>query len=301
MGIKKILVTGSKGFVGKNLLPYLQEENTLAPSKNQLDLLNKKELYNYIIDNQVTHVVHLAALCGGIGINKDNPGKFMYDNLIMGMNVIQACTDLKVSKLVNLGTVCSYPKFCKVPFNENDYWNGYPEETNAPYGIAKKTVIELSKAYNKQYGLNVTNLIPVNMAGPHDNFNLYSSHVIPAIVRKFEESDSSILLWGSGEASREFLDARDCSLAIVKALDTNTGPDPINIGTGRELKIKELAFLIKSLGNYKAFIEWDATKPDGQPRRCLDISRAKSILNWTPRFSLEQTIIDTINWYRSNK
>jgi GDP-L-fucose synthase len=225
----------------------------------------------------------------------------MYDNLVMGMNVVQACTDLKVSKLINLGTVCSYPKFCKVPFNENDYWNGYPEETNAPYGIAKKTVIELSKAYNKQYGLNVTNLIPVNMAGPHDNFNLYSSHVIPAIVRKFEESDSSILLWGSGEASREFLDARDCSLAIVKALDTDTDPNPINIGTGRELKIKELALLIRSLGNYRAIIDWDTTKPDGQPRRCLDISRAKSILNWTPSFSLEQTIIDTINWYRSNK
>lgn len=296
-----ILITGSNGFLGKNLVKLLVVPNIFTPTKSDLNLLNYDEILNYINRNKIEKIIHLAALCGGIGINKENPGRFMYENLRMGINVIQACKEANVKKLVNLGTVCSYPKFCEVPFKESDYWKGYPEETNAPYGIAKKTIIELSKSYKSQYGLNVTNVIPVNMAGPYDKFDLYSSHVIPAIIRKFEESDDKIILWGTGSASREFLDARDCSLAIIKCLDIDTDPDPINLGTGREITINNLVNLIKKLGNYTSEVFWDKTKPDGQPRRCLDISRAKSILDWSPSYSLEQTIMDTINWYRLNK
>jgi len=296
-----ILITGSNGFLGKNLVKLLVVPNIFTPTKGDLNLLNYDEILNYINRNKIEKIIHLAALCGGIGINKENPGRFMYENLRMGINVIQACKEANVKKLVNLGTVCSYPKFCEVPFKESDYWKGYPEETNAPYGIAKKTIIELSKSYKSQYGLNVTNVIPVNMAGPYDKFDLYSSHVIPAIIRKFEESDDKIILWGTGSASREFLDARDCSLAIIKCLDIDTDPDPINLGTGREITINNLVNLIKKLGNYTSEVFWDKTKPDGQPRRCLDISRAKSILDWSPSYSLEQTIMDTINWYRLNK
>lgn len=299
----KILVTGGNGFLGKNLKEYCDSISldVLTPSRLELNLLSSENIINYIRKNNVRKIVHLAALCGGIGINKDNPGRFLYENLLIGLNIAESARVCEISKIVNLGTVCSYPKFTKVPFSQSDFWNGYPEETNAPYGIAKKTVMELLKAYHFQYGMNVTNLVPVNLAGKYDNFNQYSSHVFPAIIRKFEESRDKIVLWGTGEASREFLDAADCSEAIIKSLNIDTGPDPINLGSGVEITIKELAEKIKNVGKYNANITWDSSKPDGQPRRCLDTSRAKKILNWESKIKLEDTIINTIKWYKDNK
>lgn len=314
----RVLVTGGNGFVGKHVLNalgrYSSISSILSPNRQELNLLFPKvynewstqytpamSLANYIQDNKIDAIIHLAATVGGIGINKDNPGKFMYENLQMGINVLEAARLTHLQKVVNLGTVCAYPKHTPVPFRESDLWNGYPEETNAPYGIAKKAVMELGIAYHKQYGLNVTNLLPVNMAGEYDHFDLYSSHVLPALVRKFEESKDVVMLWGTGSASREFMDAKDCARAIVVALETDTGPEPINLGTGQEITIKALAETVKSIGKYTAAIRWDNTKPDGQPRRSLDVSRAKAILGWQAEIPLADTIKRTIEWYRYAK
>lgn len=331
----RVLVTGGNGFVGKHVLAALSatKHEVLAPTREDINLLHHHDdYYDHAIPrslafelshNKIDAVIHLAALCGGIGINKENPGKFMYENLQMGMNVIEACRLADVKKLVNLSTVCSYPKFTPVPFKESDIWNGYPEETNAPYGIAKKACVELGIAYHKQYGLNVTNLVPVNMAGEHDNFYLDSSHVLPALIRKFEEaqagkysipimeigkidSDGSVIayhpvtIWGTGKASREFLYAGDCAKAIVIALETDTGPEPINLGTGEEITIKELALLVRDVGGYHAGISWDISKPDGQPRRCLDTSLAWKKLGWKSTTTIKETVRRTIDWYRAN-
>lgn len=329
----KVLITGSSGFLGRNLVQYLQQNTDhelIMPSSKELNLVhpsvgsgvkggplqygaiknseygelvwtcdNVDAIYFYLSQSKIDAVVHLAATCGGIGINKDNPGKFMYENLEMGINIVEACRRANIKKLINLSTVCSYPKNAPVPFRESDIWNGFPEETNAPYGIAKKTIVELGIAYNKQYGLNVTNLVPVNMAGEFDHFDLYSSHVLPALVRKFEEAKDVVLLWGTGSASREFLDAKDCARAISIALEKDTGPEPINLGTGKEISIKELAETVKRVGGYTAQIYWDRSKPDGQPRRCLDVTRAKNVLNWEATTSLEDLIAKTIKWYRN--
>lgn len=306
-----VLVTGGGGFVGKHVTSLLQkgEEYVLTPSRRELDLIDNgaefeyqpvDRIRRYLEINNVDAIVHLAATCGGIGINKDNPGRFIYENLQMGINVLEAARLSNVRKVVNLGTVCAYPKFAEVPFREETIWNGYPEETNAPYGIAKKTIMEMGKAYHQQYGLDVTNLVPVNMAGEHDNFDLYSSHVIPALIRKFEEADGTVILWGTGSASREFLNAKDCARAIEASLKRNTGPDPINLGTGQEITICELAKLIKRVGGYDADITWDESKPDGQPRRCLDVTRAKNVLRWEAQISVEQTVKEAIAWYREN-
>jgi len=313
----KTLVTGSSGFLGQHVVPLLRADGheVMTPSSNSLNLLDQdaKAIASYLVIHEVSTVVHLAAICGGIGINKDNPGKFMYGNLQMGLNVIEACRLANVKKLVNLSTVCSYPKNTPVPFQESDLWIGYPEETNAPYGIAKKTIVELGIAYHKQYGLNVTNLVPVNMAGEHDHFDPYSSHVVPALIRKFEEADQQreyvdiysvsaplVTLWGTGSASREFLYAGDCAKAIAIAVQKNTGPDPINLGTGQEITIKQLAELVKQIGGYVSNVKWDHTKPDGQPRRSLDVSRAKNVLHWEATTPISETVRKTIDWYREN-
>lgn len=324
----KVLVTGSTGFVGQHVVKELGgDHELLLPSHKDLNLLTpdlavlhhrdtKEERYcmgssalaMYLMQHGVEAVVHLAATCGGIGINKDNPGRFIYENLQMGINVLEAARLAGVSKVVNLGTVCAYPKHTPVPFVESEIWNGYPEETNAPYGIAKKTVMEMGRAYHEQYDMDVTNLVPVNMAGEWDNFDLYSSHVIPALIRKFEEPDIdmatkqvSVTLWGTGSASREFLYAGDCARAIGIALEKNTGPEPINLGTGGEVTIRDLAERIKVIGSYtNVDIEWDDTKPDGQPRRCLDITRARNVLRWEPRVSLDELLQRTIQWYREH-
>lgn len=306
----KILVTGANGFVGKHVVRELDKEHELlTPGSADLNVRDKSAFWDYVHDNDPDAIVHLAAICGGIGINKDNPGRFIHENLELGINVLEGARRLSASRtmrglpgvqVVNLGTVCSYPKYANIPFVEQEIWDGYPEETNAPYGIAKKTIMEMGRAYTQQYGLRVANLIPVNMYGEHDNFNLYSSHVIPALIRKCEEADLGVAkLWGTGSASREFLYAGDCARAISVALEHDVGPDPINLGTGQEITIRDLAEMIRRVGGYDVEFEWDSTKPDGQPRRCLDVSRAENVLKWSAVMDLEQGLKRTIEWYRN--
>jgi nucleoside-diphosphate-sugar epimerase len=320
----RILITGSSGFLGKHVVAQLADQHELfTPSHDELNILHPtvaaihtadkdyyftagRALTMYMHANKIEAIIHLAATCGGIGINKENPGKFIYENLQMGVHILEAARLSNIKKVVLLGTVCMYPKHTPVPFKEEDIYNGYPEETNAPYGIAKRTIMEMGDAYHRQYGLNVTNLIPVNMAGEGDNFDESSSHVIPALIKKFESPrhrhpEPYVELWGTGSASREFLYAGDCARAIALSLETDTGPAPINLGTGKEITIKELAELVKQVGQYDAEIHWDSTKPDGQPRRSLDITRAKETLGWEPSVELEETIRRTITWYRTQK
>lgn len=296
-----ILITGSSGFLGSNLTKIKSDNNLLTPLRNELNLLRLDDIIDYLKSKNIDAIVHLAAECGGIGISSANPGKFIYTNLQMGINILEAARAFKISKVINIGTVCSYPKFTKIPFTENTLWDGYPEETNAPYGIAKKTVMEMAKFYSIQYGMDITNLIPVNMCGLYDNYKVESSHVIPAMINKFELNKDKVVLWGTGTASREFLDARDCSRAIMIALGVNTGYNPINLGTGNEITISTLANLIKIIGNYTADIIWDSSKPDGQPKRCLDVTRAKKILGWESEIKLIDSIRDSINFYRQYK
>jgi len=306
----RVLITGAHGFVGQHVVPELQDEHELVtPTSKELNLLNGSRAAEFVLRSNVDAIVHLAATCGGIGINKDNPGKFIYENLQMGVNVLEIARFARINKVVNLGTVCAYPKFTNVPFVESDLWSGYPEETNAPYGIAKKTIMEMARAYHVQYGLEVTNLLPANMYGEFDHFDLYSSHVIPALIAKFENPDQSpngvpsptcVNLWGSGKASREFLHASDLARAISISLNKNTGPEPINIGTGQEISIRDLAELVKKVGGYDAEILFDNRNPDGQPRRSLDITRASNVLRWEPRVSLEEGLSKTIEWYRAH-
>ena len=306
----KILLTGGTGFLGKNLTKILRETygpTEVRPVGRACWDLRESKYSDEVIDRFKPEVViHAAGSVGGIGANQENPGKFMYDNLIMGTNIIHSAMKAKVPKFILLGTVCAYPKFTPVPFKEEDLWNGYPEETNAPYGIAKKTLMRLVEAYHEQYDFNGINLIPVNMYGPHDHFNLTSSHVIPALIVKVRQAikkeSPSITLWGTGEASREFLFAGDCGQAIINAINTDgLSPEPINIGTGKEIKIKDLVKEIADIMGYKGDIIYDSSKPDGQPRRCLDTSRAKERLGFEAQVELKEGLQQTINWYMENK
>ncbi len=248
-----------------------------------------------------TVVIHLAAEVGGIGANRAQPGRFFFSNLSMGMNLIEEARLRGVAKFVQVGTVCSYPKFTPVPFREEDLWNGYPEETNAPYGIAKKALLVMLQAYRQQYGLNGIYLIPVNLYGPGDNFDLETSHVIPAMIRKFVEAKRQDLprveLWGTGAASREFLYVDDAARGIVSALEQYDGAEPVNLGTGKEIAIRDLAEKIKQLVGYNGEITWDASKPDGQPRRCLDVTKARTLFGFTTRMDLETGLQRTIESY----
>ena len=304
----KILLTGGSGFLGKNIRDYLRttEYEVRSLGSAVYDLRDsyacKKVLENY--DPDV--VVHAAGSVGGIQVNKENPGKFLYDNLAMGMNMIERTRQHnnrlgKNIKFIMLGTICAYPKFTPVPFQESEIWNGYPEETNAPYGIAKKALMQLIQSYHEQYKFNGVNLLPVNMYGPHDHFNLTSSHVIPALILKFynamKEGKRQVEVWGSGSASREFLYAPDCVEAIVKAIETDIGPEPINIGIGTETTIKELVEEIAEQMGYEGDIVWQTDKPDGQPRRCLDVTRAKEVLNFEANTDLKTGIKNTIEWF----
>jgi len=303
----KILLTGSSGFVGKNLHEHLlqQEHSVYAVDSTMYDLRRQAVCEQMMDHIRPDIVIHAAGAVGGIGANQLNPGKFMYENLMMGTNVVHSSMVYQVKKLIMLGTVCSYPKHTRVPFKETDMWNGYPEETNAPYGIAKHTVVELTKHYLTQYGLNTVNLIPVNMYGPHDNFDLQTSHVIPALIKKIEhagEKNEPVSIWGTGEASREFLYVKDFCVAVQKAIECKgVYIDPINIGTGKEITIMELVDTIKQELGSKSVSKYDTSKPDGQPRRCLDTQVARSTLDFHATYDLTTGLKETIQWYKDNK
>jgi len=304
----KLLITGSDGFVGKNLCPKLEklDYELIKSGPSSLHDLRDQAIAKFLVRHyQPEIIIHLAAKVGGIGANKKNPGVFMRDNLTMGINLINAALDCGVKKFIMTGTVCAYPKFTPVPFKETDLWNGYPEETNAPYGIAKKTLMELVISYNKQFGFNGINLIPVNMYGPEDVFDPEKSHVIPAIIlkvyRAIIKGEDKIKIWGTGNVSREFLYVEDFVDAILLSLNSEPGPEPINIGTGKEIKIFQLVDKICEKMKYDGRIYFDDSQPDGQPRRCLDISRAKNRLQYKPKTNLDDGLDKTIEWFLNNK
>ncbi|MDB4352709.1 GDP-L-fucose synthase [Porticoccaceae bacterium] len=304
---KKVLITGGTGFLGKAVVNRLSSHgyNNLLSIGRSVDLTCCEETFDFFEKEKPDAVIHLAATVGGIGANKENPGLFMYNNLVMGTNTIEASRLNKVEKFIMVGTVCAYPKFTPVPFKEEDIWNGYPEGTNAPYGIAKKSLMQLVQSYNKQYDFNGVNLIPVNMYGPHDNFDPAISHVIPALILKFYKAIKfdleSVEVWGTGEASREFLYVDDCAHAVKLALEKDVSPEPINIGTGGEIQIKYLAHTIAQVMGYDGSIYFNSDYPDGQPRRQLDISRAKERLYYEPKVDLLDGLEATVHWFMANK
>jgi len=283
---KKVIVTGGVGFLGNYVVKKLKEKNCkeiFVPIIDEYDLRDINAIKRMYHNAKADIVIHLAAVVGGIGANKENPAIFFYDNLIMGTQLMEQARLNNIEKFVAIGTICAYPKFTPVPFKEKDLWNGYPEETNAPYGLAKKMLLVQSQAYRKQYNFNSIFLLPVNLYGPGDNFNPKSSHVIPALIKKFYEAklnnSSKIVVWGTGKASREFLYVEDCAEAIVLATEKYDKPDPVNIGAGFEITIKDLAKKIKDIIGFEGKIIWDTTKPDGQPRRCLMSLKLKKSLN----------------------
>jgi GDP-L-fucose synthase len=305
----RILVTGGTGFLGKNIQEnlgaFLNQDYSISTMGSKVyDLRCQHACRKAVQYYNPDVILHAAGSVGGIGANQENPGKFMYDNLIMGANIIERARVENVQKFVLLGTVCAYPKHTPVPFKEEDLWNGYPEETNAPYGIAKKALMKMLQTYKEQYGMRGANLIPVNMYGPHDHFNLTSSHVIPALILKFYnamKNGGNVELWGTGSASREFLYAEDCVEAIARAIETEVDLEPINIGTGKEITIRDLATEIAEQMGYEGEIKWQTDKPDGQPRRCLDTSKAKELLDFEAKTDLQTGLKQTIEWFLNNK
>lgn len=302
----KILLTGGAGFLGncvENILlkKGVKKENIIIPRLHKQDLRDPNVCKEIVKGIDV--IIHLAAKVGGIGYNMDHPGELFYDNIIMGVQLMEEARLAGVKKFVAVGTICAYPKYTPVPFNEENLWNGYPEETNAPYGLAKKMLLVQSQAYRKQYGFNSIYLLPVNLYGPRDNFDPKSSHVIPALVKKcidaIEENKPYIDVWGDGSASREFLYVEDAAEAIVLATENYNKSDPVNIGAGMEITIKELVELIVKLSGYKGTINWDTSKPNGQPRRCLDISKAKKEFNFKAQTNFEKGLKKTIEWYKA--
>jgi len=301
----KILVTGGTGFLGRHVLSVLKNNGIhgISYSSSEYDLIKEEDVVRLYEKERPDIVIHLAACVGGIGINKKKPGTFFYKNLMMGTLMMEYARRYNVKKFVAIGTICAYPKFTETPFKEEDLWNGYPEETNAPYGLAKKMMLVQSQAYREEFGFNSIYLLPVNLYGPGDNFNPETSHVIPAIIDKCLTAklfgDSSITLWGTGEATREFLYVEDAAEAIVLATLAYNESEPVNIGSGLSYSIKELATIIADMCEYKGEIIWDNTKPDGQPRRCLDITKAKNLFGFESKTSLTEGLSKTIEWYRS--
>jgi len=304
---KRVIVTGGAGFLGSYVVEKLKErggKNIFIPLVEDYDLTKEKNIIKLYQEYPADIVIHLAAVVGGIGANRENPGKFFYDNLVMGAMLMEYARQFKVDKFIAIGTICAYPKFTPVPFKEEDLWNGYPEETNAPYGLAKKMMLVQSQAYRAQYVFNSIFLLPLNLYGPRDNFNPKSSHVIPALIRKFieaiEEGREEVVVWGTGKPTRGFLYVEDAAEGILLATEKYNKSDSVNLGTDLEISVKHLAELISRLTGFKGKINWDRSKPDGQPRRRLDTTRAKREFGFVAKMDFEEGLKKTIEWYKEN-
>jgi len=297
----RVLVTGGGGFLGSHLVERLAAagRDVVAARSSDYDLTSMDETERLFDEGDAELVFHLAAEVGGIGANRANPGRYWFANLAMGANVLEQAQLHETRKLVIVGTVCSYPKLAPVPFSEDDLWKGYPEETNAPYGVAKKAVLVGAQAYRDQYGLDAIFLLPTNLYGPRDNFDLETSHVIPALIRKMAEADDEVVLWGDGSPTREFLYVDDCVEGLVLAAERYDGAEPVNLGAAREISIRDLAELIADVTGFEGTIAWDPTKPNGQPRRSVDGSRARELFGFEARTPLREGIERTVAWYRS--
>ena len=304
---KKILLTGGDGFLGRYVKSELmangvREEDIRIPHHEKNDLRIRENCEEAV--HGMDLIIHLAASVGGIGFNRRNPGILFYDNIIMGVQLMEAARIFEVDKFIQIGTVCAYPKFTPVPFQEDNLWDGYPEETNAPYGVAKKALLVQAQAYREQYGLNAIYLLPVNLYGPGDNFDLEDSHVIPALIRKcveaVEAGAGEISVWGTGKPTREFLYVEDCARGIVQAARYYDGPEPVNLGSGQEISIEDLVKMIVRISGFEGKIRWDSTMPDGQPRRCLDTERAGKF-GFTSQVSIEDGLTRTVHWYKENR
>jgi GDP-L-fucose synthase len=298
----RTLVTGGGGFLGSHLVERLQADghDVHVARRAEYDLTRWEDAERLFRDARPERVFHVAGEVGGIGANRANPGRFWYANLMMGAHVLELSREQAIDKLVIVGTVCAYPKFAPVPFREDDLWNGYPEETNAPYGVAKKSILVGAQSYREQYGLNSIFLLPANLYGPRDNFDLKTSHVIPDLIRKMLESRERVVLWGDGSPTREFLYVDDCVEGLALAAERYDGADPVNLGTGEEISIRELAELIAELTGFEGEIEWDTSMPNGQPRRSLDASRARDLFGFEARTPLREGLERTIAWYREH-
>lgn len=305
---KRIMVTGGSGFLGRYLVQKLKSEgcsNIFVPRSAQYDLRRQAAVDSAFDDGKPDIVIHLAAVVGGIGANRERPGEFFYDNLMMGTQLMETARLRGVEKFVGISTICSYPKFAPIPFREEDIWNGYPEETNAPYGLAKKMMLVQAQAYRQQYNFNAVHLIPVNLYGPEDNFDPRSSHVIPAIIKKcfdaIENGKKKLVVWGDGTPTREFLHVEDAAEAIILATQLYNKPDPVNIGANFEISIRELVEIIAHETGFTGEIVWDTTKPNGQPRRKLDVSRAKKEFGFSAKVDFRTGVRQVIDWYRAER
>jgi GDP-L-fucose synthase len=304
---KRVAVTGGAGFLGSFVVERLRRAgaNVTVARAADYNLVDRAAVRRLLADARPEMVIHLAAQVGGIGANRDNPGRYLFENAMMGLHVFEECRLAKVPKLVALGTICAYPKFAPVPFKEDDLWNGYPEETNAPYGIAKKMMLVQSQGYREQYGMNSIVLFPVNLYGPRDNFDLHTSHVIPAMIRKFvgarERGDGEVVLWGDGSPTREFLYVEDAAEGIVLAAERYDSSDPVNLGSGVEIPIRDLAQKIAKAARYDGRFVWDTSKPNGQPRRRLDVSRARERFGFEARTPFEKGIAATVAYYEEHR
>lgn len=301
---KRVLLTGGAGFLGSYVAHMLRARGCrelFVPRSKECDLRQKEDIVRLLANTRPELVIHLAAVVGGIGANRRNPGKFFYENAVMGIQLIEQARHFAVEKLVCVGTICAYPKFTPVPFKEEDLWNGHPEETNAPYGLAKKLLLVQLQSYRQEFGFDGIYLLPVNLYGPRDNFDPETSHVIPAVIRKCVEArfrgDKKIVAWGTGKVSREFLYVEDAAEGILLAAEHYDKPEPANLGSGNEITIREIVYLICELSGFDGEIEWDASKPDGQPRRCLDTSRAEREFGFKARTNLREGLAKTVNWY----